>query len=150
MQRLLPCRKQIAYEKLWNADENCTEYLPHSKNKWRLGFWKRECNKDADVFTGFPLYYSMNIHRNVDFIDTKLGLEMRRLKHLEGQAFHVRLSPAHTGSEELELKHGQTLTVTHVRSGDTRSFFVHDFQRPSFENRMSQKHGIVTGTWIML
>lgn len=112
-----------------------------TSNKWTLPWRRKKLN-----------YHDMNIHQNVDFLDTKHGLEMRRLKtESSSVCFHVRLSPASASMTSslciLPMFHvGQYLLLTHVKSGETRDFNIHEFQVMGISN-LHCFHGVLKGNW---
>ena len=102
-------------------------------------------------------YYDMNIHKNVDFINTQHGLEMKRIRKHDVENtnksvfFHVRLSPASSSNTStvciLPVFHmGQYLLLTHVKTGETRDFAIDDFEVMGSSN-LNCFHGVLKGYW---
>lgn len=111
----------------------------------------------------FPMYYSMNLKKNVEYICTRYGLELRYLAPSEvpyweqtGRtcAFHMRLSP--TSSKQgicmPLLNIGNSLDLTELKTGDSRKLQVDNYDAAPMSDFAASsgcsKHGILWGTWI--
>jgi hypothetical protein len=109
----------------------------------------------------FPVYYSLNLKKNVEFINVTHGLELRHLTPCEvpyweqgpsHAAFHVRLSPssAKQGFSMPLLIAGDSLDLTDTRTGGKRKIQIDNYDAaPLSSTSLAQaRHGILWGMWI--
>jgi hypothetical protein len=154
---LLACMYSVP----WYLQKKCKHmYVKRASDTSRLQERLLTTNHGDKPELRFPMYYSMNLRRNVDYLELHLGLEFRHLNESEvpywdsvsgtNAAFHVRLPPSSVkqGLSMPLLSIGDTLQLTQVRTGVKQSMLVDNYDAaPCSSSSFSSNHGIVWGIW---